>query len=101
MICVKINKTTKEIASIWISGHSGYAQAGFDIVCSAVSSVVTTSINAILSFKKTIEVTDDGKILKIFILNHDKITNTLIQNMINHLKEIEKQYKKNIKVEGE
>lgn len=101
MIHVKINKKEKEIASIWISGHSGYAKSGYDIVCSAVSSVITTSINAILSFENTIEVTDDGKVLKITILKHDEITDTLIQNMLNLLKEIAKEYKKNIKLEGE
>ncbi len=101
MIKVKIEKKNNKIENIFISGHSGYAEKGSDIVCAAVSSVVTTSINAILSFQKTIEVTDDGNSMKIHILEHDKITDTLIENMIDLLKEIEKEYKKNIKMEGE
>lgn len=101
MIKVKLEKKNLEIERILISGHSGYAEAGYDIVCSAVSSVVTTTVNAILSFKETIRVTDDKDTLEILILEHDTITDTLIENMLNLLKEIEKEYKKNIKMEGE
>lgn len=101
MIKAKIEKKENQIECIKISGHSGYAESGYDIVCSAVSSVVTTSINAIVSFKETIKVEDDGNVLEIRILEYDDITNKLIHNMINLLKEIEKQYKENIKVEGE
>lgn len=100
MIKVQIKKA-KEIEHICISGHSLYAKAGYDIVCAAVSSIVTTSVNAILSFKETIEVKDDGDTLDIHILEHDHTTDILLKNMLNMLKEIEKQYKKNIKMEGE
>lgn len=101
MIKVKVEKENKSIQHIWISGHSGYSVSGSDIVCAAVSSVVTTSVNAILSFKETIEVKDDGNTLEIYVLEHDKVTDTLLENMLNLLKEIERQYQKNIKMEGE
>ena len=97
----KIEAREKEIELILLSGHSGYAVAGKDIVCAAVSSVVTTSINAILSFEETIKVQDDGNVLEIQVLKQDVITDTLLRNMLNLLKEIEKEYKKNIKMEGE
>ena len=98
MIKVKIYKTKGIIDCIKISGHADYATYGYDIVCSAVSSVVTTSINAILSFEKTIDVIDK-ETLEIKVLKHDRITTTLIENMIAMLKEIEKQYKENIRTE--
>lgn len=101
MIKVSVEKEIESIKHISISGHSGYSEAGSDIVCAAVSSVVTTSVNAILSFKETIQVTDDGDTLEIYVLEHNKITDTLLENMLNLLKEIEKQYQKNIKMEGE
>ena len=34
--------------NIKISGHANYADYGNDIVCSSVSSIITTSINAII-----------------------------------------------------
>lgn len=101
MIKVKVLKENEEIKHILISGHSGYSDAGSDIVCAAVSSVVTTSVNAVLTFKETIEVKDDGDTLEIHVQEHDTITNTLLENMLNLLKEIERQYKENIRMEEE
>ena len=33
-----------------ISGHSDYAQKGYDIVCSSASSIFITTVNAIIKF---------------------------------------------------
>ena len=101
MIKVNILKSNDKINCIEIFGHAKYASYGKDIVCSAVSSVVTTSVNAILAFDETILVTDDLKTLRIKVLKHDKITDKLLDNMINLLKEIEKQYQKNISIRTE
>ena len=38
------------ITGFSISGHSGYAEAGADIVCAAISAVVTMAEATILSF---------------------------------------------------
>ena len=101
MIKVRSHKDNDKISKVVISGHAGYAPYGHDIVCSAVSSIITTSINGILSFGNTIKATDDGKILLIEVLENDEITDKLMINMLNLLKEIEKDYQKNIKIEGE
>ena len=42
-------KVSKKENIIEITGHSGYDTLGKDIVCSAVSSIVTTTINGIIS----------------------------------------------------
>jgi len=99
MISVEINKKKDKVNRIRISGHSGYERVGKDIVCAAVSSIVITSINAILSFKKTIEVTKQDNPLEFRVLEQDEITEKLIDNMINMLKEVEKEYKKYIRME--
>ncbi len=101
MIKVDISKKNKKIENVEVTGHAGYAEYGHDIVCSAVSSIITTTVNGILSFNETIKVKDDGKILTITVLEHDRVTDTLLENMINLLKEIESQYKKNISVRTE
>lgn len=36
-----------DIVSISVSGHSGYAMAGGDIVCAAISCLTTTCVNAL------------------------------------------------------
>ncbi len=103
MIKVKVKYKNNKFFEISISGHSGYSEKGSDIVCAAVSSIITTSVNGILSIKETINVTDDGNILKIKILDLDNITEKLLDNMIKLFKGIETQYKNNLKVikEGE
>ena len=83
---------------IVISGHAGYEEKGTDIVCAAVSSTVLTTVNAILSFDEyAIRVTESDE-LKIRIAKETEIVVKLLNNMINMLKELEKDYKEYIKI---
>ncbi|MDD4624040.1 MAG: ribosomal-processing cysteine protease Prp [Tenericutes bacterium] len=83
---------------IVISGHAGYEEKGKDIVCAAVSSTVLTTVNAILSFDEyAIRVTESDE-LKIRIAKETEIVVKLLNNMINMLKELEKDYKEYIKI---
>lgn len=85
---------------IEIKGHTMFDYHGKDIVCSAISSIVITSVNGILSIdEKALEYKQEDGLIIIDVKKHDKITNSLIKNMIDLLKELENQYKKNIKVE--
>ncbi len=99
MIRVKTEKENGFYKKIAILGHAMYDNYGKDIVCSAVSSIVTTTINGILSIDKdalTYQVTKQG--LTIIVCKQDKITETLICNMISLLKELEENYKDNIEI---
>ena len=79
------------------SGHASFDEYGKDIVCASVSSIVITSINAILRYNnKAIKYTN-GDELVIEILKKDEIVNLLITNMLELLKELEKQYPENIR----
>ena len=83
---------------ITISGHANYDEYGKHIVCSAVSSTVITTINAILSIdKNSIEVNDNNP-LTIKILKHSEVVDKLIKNMINLLTELQEEYKDNIDI---
>ena len=89
------------IASIDISGHALYASYGKDIVCASVSSIVITTINAIVRLdQKAIDYSLNDGIL-ISILNHNRIVDTLIDNMVSLLKDLQKQYEKNIIISEE
>ena len=82
---------------IEIHGHSGYDVIGKDIVCSAVSSIVTTTINGILSINNdALKYSYNNDIMTIEIINRDDITDKLINNMIDLLKDLSKDYPKNI-----
>ena len=99
MIKVKVTKDSDMIKSVSILGHAMYADFGKDIVCSAASSIVTTTINGILSFDKeglSYEVSKDGLVIK--NIKTDNLTQTLLNNMISLLKELEKDYPTNVEV---
>ena len=93
-------KKSKLIDSVKISGHANFAKLGKDIVCSAVSSIVTTTINNIITLdKNAIHYIDkEGYIL---ITNKDsEMASKLLNNMIRMLKELAKEYPKNIEIGG-
>ncbi len=83
---------------ITIEGHANYAETD-DIVCASVSSIMYTTVNAILHFdEKAIKYTDDKNKVSIEILKHDNITETLIENMMALYRELELDYPKNVKI---
>ena len=99
MIKVKVEKENSIYKKISILGHAMYADYGIDIVCSAASSIVTTTINGILSFDEgslSYQVNKEGLIIE--NISTDEITQKLLGNMVNLLKELEQQYPTNIEV---
>ena len=83
---------------IQISGHAKFDDYGKDIVCASVSSIVYTTINAILNFDNSAIKVSDKNDLIIEILSNDTITNKLLDNMFVMLNDLEKQYPENIKI---
>ena len=84
---------------IEITGHSNYDVLGKDIVCSAISSIVTTTINVIISIdEKAISYNYHDDTMEISILKQDEISVKLINNMIDLLKSLSRDYPKNINV---
>ena len=100
MIKVKVeSKDKKHITGIQILGHADYDEYGKDIVCSSVSSIVTTTVNGISEIDSkylTVEEVKDGMIIT--ILKEDSICEKLIKNMLNLLSELEISYPENITV---
>ena len=84
---------------IQVTVHSDYDNIGKDIVCSAVSSIVTTTINGIISIDSDAICYEYNRdVMEINIKKHDEVTIKLINNMIDLLKSLSKDYPKNIKV---
>ena len=99
MIKVNIQKEKEIQKKITFSGHAMYDDFGKDIVCAAVSSIVTTTINGILILNENslvYEIKENGLIID--DIHSENETQKLIENMINLLKELEENYPKNIKV---
>ena len=94
-------KYDDKIKSIHILGHAGYDSYGKDIVCASVSSIVITSINAIIRIDENAISYNDKDGLYIDVLKHDEVTYAIIDNMVSLLLELEKQYKENITINKE
>ena len=93
MIKIKLSKDYIEV-----KGHANYSEYGKDIVCASVSSMVITTVNAIIRIDKdSINYTDnDGVIIN--VLKHTEVIDKLLLNLEELLLDLEKQYPKYIEI---
>ena len=101
MIKVRIRKYNELIESIKCNGHAGYADYGKDIVCASFSTMVITTINAILEFDENAISYTDTNNLDIINIKKDNITNGLLNNLVNMIYELKDNYDKNINIKEE
>lgn len=85
-----------------VSGHANYAEYGKDIVCASVSSLITCTVNNIsVVDSSSLTYEDDGKTIYLKIINNNDISDKLFNNLILMLKDLAKDYPKNIEIESE
>lgn len=95
-VVIKDNDSIKEIT---ISGHAFNDVSGKDIVCASVSSIVITTVNAIIRLDdKAISYEEKDGFISIKNHQDDKTTNILLNNMIDLLNELCIKYPKNIQM---
>ena len=95
MIKVIFFKSGDNIKGFELSGHSGYAEEGSDIVCSAVSSVaymVANTVTEIIGVNAEVEL-DDGYMKFIPEKESDEVQ-TIFKGMAIHLNALAQQYGK-------
>lgn len=101
MIKVSIKKNNDVIDNIKCSGHANYDKFGKDIVCASFSTMIITTINAILEIDKNAISYTDTNNLEIINIKKDDITNKLLNNLVNLIKELKNTYDKNIIIKEE
>ena len=101
MIKVLISKSNNIIESIECNGHAGYADYGKDIVCASFSTMIITTINAILEIDQDAISYTDNNNLEIINIKKDNITNSLLNNLVNMIYELKNNYNKNINIKEE
>lgn len=102
MIIVEFFKGSDGVtAGFCVKGHSGMSEAGTDIVCAAVSSAVYLTANTItdvLKLNPSVEV-KDGFLRLIFKTKDQALkAQTVTDGLELHLKGLEEDYPKNVKV---
>lgn len=101
MININTYKKTGYISKVTIKGHSGYSEYGTDIVCASVSSIATTTVNAIARLNNDLIYFDDKDgFLVIEIKENDRVINILVNNMLDLFRELENDYPKNVKIKN-
>ncbi len=101
MIKVRIKKKNDLIESINCRGHALYDEYGKDIVCASFSTMIITTINAILEIDENAISYTDSNDLKIINIKKDNITNSLLKNLVNMIYELKSNYDKNIDIKEE
>ena len=101
MIKVRISKKDNVIQSIHCKGHAMYDDYGKDIVCASFSTMIITTINAILTFDQNAISYTDNNDLKIINIKKDNITNKILNNLVNMIYELRDNYDKNIDIKEE
>ena len=100
MVQVQVeSKNKKHIDCVKVHGHAMYDDYGKDIVCSACSSIVTTTVNGILALKKgSLDYLVSKKGMTINVKSDDETTQILVNNMVSLLKELSGNYPDNVEV---
>lgn len=99
MIKVSVLKENRKYKKITILGHAMYDDYGKDIVCSACSSIVITTVNGILALKKgSLDYLVSKKGMTINVKSDDETTQILVNNMVSLLRELDGNYPNNIEV---
>lgn len=106
MTTVLVRKTAGRYTGFRLSGHAGFAEAGSDIVCSAISVLVINTINAMEFLTGAqMEVAakeEDGVIDVVFTAPPEAGTVLLLDTMLLGLNSIQKEYgKKYLKLKFE
>jgi len=96
MTTVRIWKQENSTKAFEAYGHAGYARLGKDIVCSAISILMTNTVNSIENFTSdSITVTSDektGLIRCVFSNTPSDKSELLIKSLVLGLKQIQENY---------
>ena len=105
MINILIIKSKQNIITVEATGHSGYAEEGNDIVCSAISTLMQNLANGLTEVVKAnakVIVDEDMPHLSVTLSEQDKekckYAQMLMQTTVLSLKEVANGYSKFIKI---
>lgn len=100
MTTVTFHKQGDLLLGFKAKGHSGYAEEGEDIVCSAISSAAIMTVNTITEILKIkANVTEGDGVLELRLpLNDAEKADAVMQGFLLHLNALTEQYSKYIKL---
>ena len=101
MITASFFKSNGKTIGFRISGHSGYAESGSDIVCAAVSAMTMLTVNNIsdgFGIPSTVSVEEASVNIEFRLETEDERGCILIEGLKRELEALVSDYPKNIRV---
>ena len=99
MIKVRFSVGDRQLNGFEISGHALFAESGKDIICAAVSSaayMAANTVTEVLSVEADAEVRDGY--MKFSFSSGNSAAEAVLDGLELHLRELEKEYPKKLKV---
>ncbi|MBQ3230468.1 MAG: ribosomal-processing cysteine protease Prp [Clostridia bacterium] len=101
MITASFKKKNGNICGFRVSGHSGYAEAGSDIVCAAVSAMVMLTVNIItedLGIQASLETDEENALIAMSLSSTDKAAIAVLSGLEREISNLAADYPKNVRV---
>ncbi len=101
MITASFFKSNGKLVGFRISGHSGYAESGSDIVCAAVSAMTMLTVNNItesFGILSTVTAEEESATIDFKLVLEDERGCILIAGLKRELEALANDYPKNIRV---
>ena len=81
-----------------VSGHAGYADAGQDVVCAAVSSAVQLTVNLLDALGCKPDVTIGSNVIRCKVKEADNTSDTIFRQLKLHFEAVLEEFPKTINI---
>ncbi len=98
MVRANFYKCNGNFVGFKISGHTGYAERGSDIVCAAVSSAVQLTVNLLYEFKTAPRVCTGGDSVECRVNGDNDTAARIFKQLMHHFELIIEDYPRTIKI---
>ena len=101
MITAAFKTESGRLCGFGVSGHSGYAASGSDIVCAAVSAMVRLTVNTVSGLpgaKARAEVNEETADIRFSFDPCDETAQLLVRGLMDELTALACEYPKNLRV---
>lgn len=101
MISVNITEQASRIVSVTISGHALSNTLGKDLICAAVSSIGTGTLNALVHYSEAnyeLSLDSQTPLIEINEINQDSVGEIVLKTMLIQLETIQENYPEYIQI---
>ena len=100
MTTVRMLSSNGKYVGFRVTGHSGYADAGEDILCASITSAVQMTANGITEcVRAKAEITVNDADISLKLLDEDKTAQIMLDSFYLHMVALQEQFSSNLKIE--